>query len=410
MNSEFPIVVMKFGGSSLAGRERIEAVSTLIERALERGIRPVVAASAMGDTTDDLAALARGLSQRPRKRDYDLLLSTGEVVSCALLSIALNERGIAAQAVTGPGAGIVTDDRHGRARIEHIDPSVLHLLLDEGITPVVAGFQGASAGGAITTLGRGASDTTAIALAVALGADNCEIYTDVDGIFSADPRLVPRARKLEYISYEETLEMASLGARVMHPRSVELAERHKLRVTVRSSFNDRPGTELVSRKAVDIETGTRVRAVVDDADVARITVEGVPDAPGLARSLFEPLAVAGVNVDIIVQNLSHGGATDISFTVGRDEVESALQIVRKVAEDVGASGVTWSDELAKISIVGLGMRSGPGVAARMFGTLAERGINIISITTSEILITCLIEESRLQEAARALHTAFELDE
>jgi aspartate kinase len=222
--------------------------------------------------------------------------------------------------------------------------------------------------------------------------------------------VVPRARKLDYISYEETLEMASLGARVMHPRSVELAERHKLRVTVRSSFNDRPGTELVSREAVEIETGTRVRAVVGDADVARITVEGVPDAPGLAQSLFQPLAEAGVNVDIIVQNLGHGGATDISFTVERGELESALQIVRQVAEEVGAPGVTWSNELAKISIVGIGMRSGPGVAARMFGTLAEKGINIISITTSEILVTCLIEESRLQEASRALHTAFELDD
>ncbi len=410
MSSAAPIVVMKFGGTSLAGGERIEAVTGLIARALERGTRPVVAASAMGGTTDDLGALALGLSPRPRKRDFDLLLSTGEVVSCALLSIALNERGIAAQAVTGPGAGIVTDDRHGRARIEHIDPGALHLLLDEGVTPVVAGFQGASADGAVTTLGRGASDTTAIALAVALGADHCEIYTDVDGIFSADPRVVPRAKKLEHISYEETLEMASLGARVMHPRSVELAERHKLRVTVRSSFNDRAGTELVSREAVEIETGTRVRAVVDDADVARITVEGVPDAPGLAHSLFEPLAAAGVNVDIIVQNLSHGGATDISFTVGRGELESALKIVKQVAVEVGASGVTWSDKLAKISIVGIGMRSGPGVAARMFGTLAEKEINIISITTSEILVTCLIEESRLQEAARALHTAFELDD
>jgi len=410
MSSEAPIVVMKFGGSSLAGRERIEAVSALIARALERGVRPVVAASAMGDTTDDLTDLARGLSSLPRKRHFDLLLSTGEVVSCALLSIALNERGVAAQAVTGPGAGIVTDDRHGRARIEHIDPEALHLLLDQGVTPVVAGFQGASADGAVTTLGRGASDTTAIALAVALGADHCEIYTDVDGIFSADPRVVPQARKLGYISYEETLEMASLGAGVMHPRSVELAERHKLRVTVRSSFNDHPGTEIVSREAVEIETSTPVRAVVGDADVARITVESVPDAPGLAQSLFQPLAEAGVNVDIIVQNLGHSGATDISFTVERGELDSALEIVRQVAEEVGAPGVTWSDELAKISIVGIGMRSGPGVAARMFGTLAEKGINIISITTSEILVTCLIEESRLQEASRALHTAFELDD
>ncbi len=401
---------MKFGGSSLASGERLEAVTDLIVAALERGTQPVVAASAMGDTTDALVELASGLSARPGGRDYDLLLSTGEVVSCALLSISLNERGVPTQAVTGPGAGIVTDSRHGQARIEHIDPRVLHQLLDRGITPVVAGFQGASADGTVTTLGRGASDTTAIALAVALGTDHCEIYTDVDGIYSADPRIVPRARKLDTITYEETLEMASLGAGVMHPRSVELAMRHKLRVTVRSSFNDRPGTEIVARDTIDIETGTRVRAVVDDDDVARITVEGVPDAPGLSHALFEPLAAAGVNVDIIVQNLSHQGATDISFTVGQGELDESLEIVRAVAERVGAAGVTWSDEVAKISIVGIGMQSAPGVAARMFGTLAAEGINITSITTSEILVTCLIEEDRLQEAARALHTAFELDD
>ena len=410
MTLDSQIVVMKFGGSSLAGGERLRAVTDLIVAALDRSIQPVVAASAMGDTTDALVELARSLSPRPRGRDYDLLLSTGEVVSCALLSISLNERGIPAQAVTGPGAGIVTDDRHGQARIQHIDPRVLHQLLDRGITPVVAGFQGASAEGAVTTLGRGASDTTAIALAVALGADRCEIYTDVDGIFSADPRIVPRARKLDSISYEETLEMASLGARVMHPRSVELAMRHKLRVTVRSSFNNRPGTEIVTRKSVEIETGTRVRAVVDNADIARITIEGIPDAPGLANALFEPLAAAGVNVDIIVQNLGHGGATDISFTVPRDDLDDGLEIVRAVADRVGASGVTWSDEVAKISIVGIGMQSTPGVAARMFRTLAENEINITSITTSEILVTCIIDQDRLEDAARALHTAFELDD
>ena len=410
MTLDSQIVVMKFGGSSLAGGERLRAVTDLIVAALDRSIQPVVAASAMGDTTDALVELARSLSPRPRGRDYDLLLSTGEVVSCALLSISLNERGIPAQAVTGPGAGIVTDDRHGQARIQHIDPRVLHQLLDRGITPVVAGFQGASAEGAVTTLGRGASDTTAIALAAALGAERCEIYTDVDGIFSADPRIVPRARKLDSISYEETLEMASLGARVMHPRSVELAMRHKLRVTVRSSFNNRPGTEIVTRKSVEIETGTRVRAVVDNADIARITIEGIPDAPGLANALFEPLAAAGVNVDIIVQNLGHGGATDISFTVPRDDLDDGLEIVRAVADRVGASGVTWSDEVAKISIVGIGMQSTPGVAARMFRTLAENEINITSITTSEILVTCIIDQDRLEDAARALHTAFELDD
>lgn len=409
MPSETPILVMKFGGSSLANSERINAVASLIESKLTRGIRPVVAASAMGNTTNILVDLARSMSSSPHKRDYDLLLSTGEVVSCSLLSIALNERGIPSRAVSGSEAGIVTDNRHGQARIQHIDPGRLRSLLGEGITPIVTGFQGSSADGAITTLGRGGSDTTAIALAVALSTQDCEIYTDVDGIFSADPRLVPRARKLDSISYQETLEMASLGAKVMHPRSVELAERNKLRVTIRSSFNNTSGTKLVNRNEIDIETGTRVRSVVDDSNVARITVERVPDAPGVAHSLFEPLADAGINVDVILQNLSHDGATDISFTVGRDDLPNAIQIAEQIANDVGAGGLTSSKDLGKISIVGIGMHSTPGIAALMFGTLAKLDINIISITTSEILITCLIEERQLQKAARALHTAFGLD-
>ena len=410
MSAESPIAVLKFGGTSLATADRIRNAARLVLLAKDRGVRPVVCASAMGHTTDDLLGLAGELSTAPRERDLDLLLSTGEVVSCALLSIALNEAGASARAVTGPGAGIVTDGRYGRARIQAIDPSSLVELVNAGIIPVVAGFQGASATGEVTTLGRGASDTTAVALAVALGADHCEILTDVEGIYSADPRLVPSARKLDQITYAETLEMATLGAKVMHPRSIEVAQRHSLRVVVRSSFSDKPGTEIVSSNLIEIEKGAQVRAVVHDADVARFTVQGVPDRPGVAYELFLPLAEEAINVDVIVQNTAVGGAdiTDISFTVGRADTGKALEIVKKIAKALGAKDVNYSDRLGKISIVGIGMQSAPGVAAKMFGTLAAKKINITSITTSEIRITCLIDENRLEEAANALHEAFGL--
>lgn len=402
------IVVHKFGGTSLANPDRIRNAAKIVHSSSRAGDRPVVAASAMGDTTDDLLKLASQLASAPADRDLDLLLSTGEVVSCALLAIVLNGMGVPAQAVTGPGAGIITDGRYGRARIKAIDPANLLRLVDQGVIPVVAGFQGASPSGEVTTLGRGASDTTAVALAVALGADRCEINTDVDGIYSADPRVVPSARRLRHVTYQEALEMATLGAKVMHPRSVEVAERHNLRVVVRSSFNRNPGTEILSNERIEIERGASIRAVVLDTNVGRITVHGVPDRPGLARALFLPLAEEAINVDVIVQNLAREGTTDISFTVERTDLEKSAKIVRKVAADVGATAVTSSDKLGKVSIVGIGMQSSPGVAAKMFGALASRNINITSITTSEIRITCLIDEDRLKEAANVLHETFDL--
>lgn len=408
MGTDGPIVVMKFGGTSLATSDRIRNAAKIVHSSKRSGHRPVVAASAMGHTTDELLKLAKELSSAPDERDLDLLLSTGEVLSCSLLSILLNGMGVAARAVTGPAAGIVTDGRHGRARIKSIDPAGLLRLIDDGIVPVVAGFQGASEAGEMTTLGRGASDTTAVALAVALRAEHCEINTDVEGIFSADPRVVPSARRLQQITYEEALEMATLGAKVMHPRSVEVAQRHNLRIVVRSSFNRNPGTEILSKELVEIEMGASVRAVVLDSNVGRITVHGVPDRPGLAGALFQPLADEAIIVDIIVQNLAREGTTDISFTVEQTDMERSVGIVRRVAERIGAKEISSSGTLGKISIVGIGMQSSPGVAAQMFGALASRNINITSITTSEIRITCLIDEDRLKEAANVLHDTFGL--
>ena len=408
MPENMPVLVQKFGGTSLATNDRIRNAAELVISAKQDGHRPVVAASAMGSTTDDLLKLAYDLTGGPGERDLDLLLSTGEVVSSALLSILLNSMGAPAAAVTGPAAGIVTDGRHGKARIKSIDPTYLRGLLNAGVIPVVAGFQGGLRIWRRNHARTGASDTTAVALAVALGADHCEINTDVDGIFSTDPRIEPEARKLDRVSYEEILEMASLGAKVMHPRSIEVAQRHKIRIVVRSSFNRNQGTEILSRSEIDIETGDRVRAVVHNANVARITVQGVPDTPGLAKAIFQPLADSAVNVDIIRANLAQGGNTDISFSVERTDLEEALRLVSSVAKDVDAGDVTWSSDLGTVSIVGLGMQSAPGVAAQMFGALASADINITSITTSEIRITCLIDENRLEDAVQVLHESFGL--
>ena len=404
-----PVLVMKFGGTSLAGPKRILAAIELIDRAVGEGFRPVIAASAMGKTTDALIALAQQLDADIDGPDRDLLLSTGEVVSSALLSAALNARGREAVALTGQAAGIVTDQVHGRARIQHVSTRRLRSELAAGRIPIVAGFQGASRGGLVTTLGRGASDTTAVALATALEADHCRIYTDVDGIYSADPRLVPAARKIDQISYEETLEMAALGAGVMHARSIEVAGRNQVPIEVRSSFNSNPGTWIMQSDQIDIEIGAGVRAVVDDADVAQISIVGVPDRPGLAHAVFAPLANDAISVDVIVQNISHQGLSDISFTVQRADYDKALAATRATAREIGAQQVTSDPEVAKLSLVGTGMVSTPGVAASMFGALAEAGINIRGITTSEIRVTCLIGEAHLAKGARALHTAFGLD-
>ncbi len=401
-------LVLKFGGSSLATRERIQAVAERIVAVREGGHELAVVVSAMGDSTDELIELAGSISARPPARELDLLLSTGEITSAALMAIAICELGPSAVALTGPQAGMLTDGQFGRGRITSVSAERVQAAMRDGGIPVMAGFQGLGVDDDIVALRRGESDTSAVALAVGIGADRCEIYTDVEGIYTADPRCVREARKLDTIIYEETLEMAKLGARVIHPRAVEIAQQFGLPVVVRSSFSDNPGTRIVARDAVEIETTSRVRAVAHDADVGRITVRSVSDRPGLAHAVFEPLAEHGINVDVIVQNVSDHGVTDISFTLDRADLERALELMRPVATEIGARDVVASDQLAKVSVVGVGMETSPGTAARMFGALADAGINIVGITTSEIRITCLVDEAQADRAAQVLHSAFGL--
>ncbi len=398
------IVVQKYGGSSVATAERIKAVARRVIDRVERGDRLVVVVSAMGDTTDELIALAKQVTPRPEAREMDLLLSTGEIVSSALLAMALKEMGCSAVALTGPQAGIGTDRRYGRARILSVNPQRVLRELDAGNVVIVAGFQGITEEADITTLGRGGSDTTAVALAAALKCSRCEIYTDVEGIYTADPRLVPEAQKLREISYEEMLELATYGARVMHNRAVELGAVQKVPIYVASSFADAPGTLI--HGGPFMEQRNKVMGIAHDTDVARITVRGVPDRPGIAAALFEPLGEAGISVDTIVQNASVERLTDVTFTVARSDLERALEIVRPIAKSIGAPEVLADTHLAKVSIVGAGMQSGPGYAGRMFRALFESGINIELITTSEIRITCLIDEKQVPKAVRALHRAF----
>lgn len=402
------LLVQKFGGSSLATRERIHAVAERIDKAICGGDRVAVVVSAMGDTTDDLTEAAHRINSQPRAREMDFLLSTGELVSAALMSMALHKIGREAVALSGPQAGIRTDGRYGRARITEIEPSRICEEIEAGRTPIMAGFQGLGRDEDIVTLARGTSDTSAVALAVALKVDRCEIYTDVEGIFTADPRIVPSACKLDVIVYDEMLEMAKLGARVMHPRAVEIAEHFGLPVVVRSSFTDAVGTQIMAESAAPIETMQRVRAVAHDLDVARVTVRGISDRPGLAQALFQPLAEHHINIDVIVQNVSDGGVADISFTVSEADIDETLNLVRPVAEEIGSRDVAASTELGKVSIVGVGIQSTPGIAARMFGTLADAGVNIAGITTSEIRITCLVRKEDVDRAANGLHAEFEL--
>ena len=402
------LIVQKYGGTSVADAARIGSVADRIARRVQAGDRLVVVVSAMGDTTDDLLALAAQMTDRPEERELDLLLSTGEIVSSTLLAMALKHAGRPAVALSGPQAGIGTDKRYGRARILKVDPHRIERELAHGNVVIVAGFQGMTEELDITTLGRGGSDTTAVALAAALKAERCEIYTDVDGIYTADPRIEPNASKLETISYEEMLELASYGATVMHPRAVELGHVYKVPILVASSFKDVPGT-LIGGASM-MEQRNKVSGIAEDTDVARITLRGVPDQPGIAARLFEPLSNAGISVDTIVQNASVERLTDVTFTVAKAGLERAMEIVRPVAAEIGAPEVLADTHLAKVSIVGAGMQSGPGYAGRMFRTLYEAGINIELITTSEIRITCLIDESRVPKAVRALHKAFALEE
>ena len=403
------LIVQKYGGTSVASADLIKNVARRVAAVHQSGTKVVAVVSAMGDTTDDLLALAKQINQDLPDRELALLWSTGEIVSSALTSMALQSLGHKATALTGFQAGIKTNSFHAKAQILEIDTKRIERELEAGVIPVVAGFQGFTEEMDISVMGRGASDVTALALAVALKADRCEILKDVEGVMTADPRVVPDARKLSHISYEEIMELARAGSQVLHPRASELGETYGMPIYVGLSFQERPGTTIVRGEDMPLEGRERVRAIAHDTDVGRITVVGVPDRPGIAYRIFHPLEEAAINVDVIVQNVSHDNVTDLSFTVGRSDVRRAFQLVEGVAKEIGAREVTYADNIAKISVVGSGLVANPGYAAQMFGTLAEAGINIISITTSEIRITCLIEEAQVKTAAQALHRAFRLE-
>ena len=401
------IVVQKYGGSSVADADKIRNVARKVAASFKKGNKVVVVVSAMGDTTDDLIELASKINPNPEPREMDLLLSTGEIVSSTLLAMALHAMGFRAVALSGPQAGISTDSAFSRARITGIEPRRIINELDKGNIVIVAGFQGITPDNDIATLGRGGSDTTAVALAASLKASVCEIYTDVEGVYTADPRLVPEARKLNEIGYEEMLEMATSGARVMHHRSVELGQVFNMPILVASSMVEKPGTIIHGGK--NMEQRNKVRGIAHDMDVAKITVTGVPDRPGIAAAIFTPLAKAGISVDTIVQNASANNITDLTFTLIKKDVSKAMEIIRPVAKEIGAKKCLSDSKLGKVSIIGTGMQNTPGYAAKMFQTLFTKDINIQLITTSEIRITCIIAEDTVKEAVKALHKAFELD-
>ncbi len=401
-----PLVVQKFGGTSLGDAERIRAVADHVARTRRAGSDVVVVVSAMGRTTDDLIRLAGEVSSVQPPREYDMLVSSGERISMSLLCMALSDLGVEAASFTGSQAGIVTDTEHTRARILEIRCDRLTEALAAGLVPVVAGFQGVSVDRDVTTLGRGGSDTTAVALAAVLGAGTCEIYTDVTGVFSADPRVVPDAHRLSRISFEEMLEIAATGGRVLQLRSVEFARNHHVPLHVRSSFTWEPGTWVVEEDE-SMEQAV-VTAVTHDTSEAKVTVTGVPDRPGIAARLFRPLADRSINVDMIVQNTSVHGTTDISFTVPKLDLEAAVEVTSAISAELGATGVTSDDDVARVSLVGAGMKSHAGVTATTFETLAAEGINIDMISTSTIRISCIVRTEAAEQAVRALHRAFEL--
>ena len=401
------LIVQKYGGSSVADAEKIKNAARRIAAARDEGNEVVVAVSAMGKTTDNLVSLAYQVNEHPDDRELDALLSTGELVSSTLLAMALAAMGYQAISLSGAQAGIRTTASHRRARILNIEPRRIFRELEKGNIVIVAGFQGITEEMDVTTLGRGASDTTAVALAASLKAEVCQIYTDVEGVYTADPRIVPEAQPLEEIGYEEMLELASHGARVMHGRAVELGELYEVPIQVSSSFTGKPGTLI--HGGVSMEVRNKVRSIAHDLDVAKITVIGVPDRPGIAAAIFEPLAGAGISVDTIVQNASVDNITDLTFTVASGQEEEALKVVEPIAREIGARECVSDSRLGQVSVVGTGMQNTPGFASRMFSTLSEQGINIQLITTSEIRITCIIEEDRVEDAVRALHRAFRLD-
>ena len=405
------IIIQKYGGSSLATPELIKNVAKRIATAHTSGNKVVATVSAMGNSTDDLLSLASKVAERPNPRELDVLLSTGELQSCSLVAMALKELGKKSVSLSGAQAGIQTDSSYGKAKIWSLDSERIENELEKGNIVVVAGFQGITRGMDTTTMGRGASDLTAVALAAELGAERCEIYTDVDGIYTADPRLVPNAHKLDEIGYEEMLELASYGAK-MNPRSIELGMVYGVPILVASSFEDLPGTLIHEEADMNIRVGeirNRVRGIATEKDVVKITVYSVVDRPGVAASIFEPLAESEISVDIIVQNASVSGTTDLTFTINAVDLDNAMEVVRKAAKDLGTENVASSSGFAKVSIVGTGMQDAPGYASRMFGALSEGGINIEMITTSEIRITCIISEDKIGDAARLLHEVFELE-
>lgn len=401
------LVVQKYGGSSVATPERLQLIAQRIRGTVAGGNTAVVVVSAMGDTTDDLIRLAHSVSADPPEREMDMLLSTGEVITAPLLAMALHAAGVPAVSLTGPQAGIRTSRAHRSARITDIVPVRVIEELEGGRVVVVAGFQGSAENMDITTLGRGGSDTSAVALAVALSAERCEILTDVAGVFTADPRVEPNARVIPEITYEEMLEMAAAGARVMHPRAVEIGEAYSMPIRVQSSFEDGPGT-LICRHP-RMEERQKVRGIAHETDLAKVTLLRVPDRPGVAASTFGPFGEAGINVDIIVQNVSHDGTTDLSFTIGQSDLKRANELLEEVARTVGAEGFATDSNIAQVSVIGTGIRGTPGMFAKIFRTLAESGVNIQMISSSEIDITCIIDRASVREAVRALHHAFELE-
>lgn len=402
------LIVQKFGGTSVGSIERIRRVAERVMSFQQAGHSPVVVLSAMSGETDRLMKLAHEVTSCPDDREMDMLLSTGERVTIALLAMELRGRGINARSFTGRQVGIITDSSHTKARIARITADRIKEALGEGIIPIVAGFQGINEQSDVTTLGRGGSDLTAVALAAALKADRCIIYTDVDGVYTADPNIVPTARRLNKITYEEMLELASLGAKVLQSRSVEFAARYGVSIEVQSSFKEGQGT-LVAKEDADMER-VMVSGVTGDRNQAKITIVGVPDRPGIAARVFGPVADANILVDMIIQNVGQGALTDISFTIPRADLRKAVDLVQRVVKEIEAKSMTVTESIAKVSLVGVGMRTHSGVAAKMFEVLSREGVNIQMISTSEIKISCVIDEKYVELAIRSLHAAFGLDD
>lgn len=402
-----PVLVQKYGGTSVGSPERIQHVAERIVRTRRGGADLVVVVSAMGDATDDLIGLARQVSTRSHPREMDMLLTAGERISMALVSMAVNDRGQEAVSFTGSQSGIVTDASHTRAKILEVKADRIREELDRGRVVIVAGFQGVSRDREVTTLGRGGSDTTAVALAAALGASECEIYTDVDGVYTSDPRIVPGARKISRLSYDEMLELASLGAKVLHNRSVEIARRFGVPLHVRSSFNWNEGSRVVRGNSMEQVV---IRGIAHDTDVAKIALVGVPDRPGIASEIFQAVGGQGVNVRMIVQASGADGKNDVTFTVGSHEVSTVLPVLEQVRKQIGARAFLYDPDVAMLSVVGEGLATSPGTAGRVFAALAAAGVNIDLISTSSITITCVVRQADAERAVRSLHEALKLEQ